>query len=351
LGLFGINQIIFWEKGYQETLKYKQEFGDVNAPYNYKTPDGFKLGTWQANQKTNYNKGKLDKDRIERLEKIGFVWEPLDQKWEIGYQETLKYKKQFGNANAPYNYKTPDGFKLGSWQNHQLVYNKGKLDKNRSKRLEKIGFIWDKLGQAWETGYLETLKYEEQFESANAPAKYVTLDGFKLGIWQTNQKSAYKKDKLDKDRIERLEKIGFIWDPLDQKWEIGYQETLKYKKQFESANAPKRYPTSGKFKLGFWQTNQKSAYKKGKLDKDRIERLEKIGFVWDELDQAWEMGYQKTLKYKKQFEDTNAPTRYKTSDGFNLGKWQSHQKTAYKKGKLENDRSKRLEKIGFVWGY
>jgi len=48
------------------------------VPAKYTTPDRFRLGGWQANQKTAYNKGKLDKDRSKRLEKIGFVWDKSD---------------------------------------------------------------------------------------------------------------------------------------------------------------------------------------------------------------------------------------------------------------------------------
>ena len=107
------------------------------------TLDGFKLGWWQGTQKGNYNNGKLDNEKIKRLEDIGFIWDILGKAWEKGYQETLKYKKEFGNANAPQRYKTPDGFNLGKWQGTQrTAYDKGKLNNERIKRLEKIVFLW-----------------------------------------------------------------------------------------------------------------------------------------------------------------------------------------------------------------
>lgn len=62
-----------WDKGYGETIKYKHMFGKANAPYRYKAPEGFNLGMWQSNQKKAYDNGKLNNERIEKLEKIGFL--------------------------------------------------------------------------------------------------------------------------------------------------------------------------------------------------------------------------------------------------------------------------------------
>jgi hypothetical protein len=79
---------------------------------------------------------------MRRLEKIGFTWEILEEKFEKGIQETLLYKERTGNPNAPRNYST-SGFWLGDWQSHQRErYKIGKLSSDRIKRLEDIGFKW-----------------------------------------------------------------------------------------------------------------------------------------------------------------------------------------------------------------
>ncbi len=339
-----------WEKGYQESLKYKQEFGDANAPAMYNASDGFSLGWWQGTQRTTCKNGILDNDRVKRLNEIGFVWDVLGKTWKNGYQESLKYKKQFGVANAPNNYKTSDGFRLGGWQQHQREdYKKSKLDKERIKRLEDIGFVWDVLKDAWAKGYQETLKYKQMFGQANAPNNYKTPDGFKLCLWQGTQKNNYTNGKLGNERIEKLEEAGFVWSKLDESFENGYKETLKYKKQFGMVNAPRSYKTPEGFELGVWQSERRKSYNKGKLDNERIDRFEEIGFVWDVLKDAWEKGYQETLKYRQMFGMANAPKSYKTPEGFNLGKWQGTQKTTYNKGILENERIKKLEKVGFLW--
>ena len=92
----------------------------------------------------HYRKGNLSPDRIKRLEDIGFIWDILEEQFEKGFQETLRYKESTGNPNAPIDYKTAEGYRLGTWQRSQRRnLQKGKLSPDRIKRLEEIGFIWD----------------------------------------------------------------------------------------------------------------------------------------------------------------------------------------------------------------
>jgi superfamily II DNA or RNA helicase/ribosome modulation factor len=336
----------FFEKGFRETLMHKKQTGDPNAPFSYITPEDFKLGIWQNNQKRYYKKGILPVDRIKRLEEIGFVWDSREEFFEKGFEETLRYKEQTGDPNAPVDYTTSEGFKLGRWQQNQRS-RKSNLSAERIKRLEEIGFVWDILEASFEKGYEETLKYKEQTGNPNALQTYKTSEGYNLGHWQTTQRQIYKRGKLLPDRIKRLKQVGFIWDTLEAAFEKGFRETLKYKEQTGNPNTPQGYETSEGFKLGIWQNGQRQSYKKGKMPADRIKRFEEIGFVWDTLEAAFEKGYEETLRYKKQTDDPNAPVDYTTSEGFKLGMWQFNRRQ--RKNKLSADKIKRLEHIGFIW--
>ena len=85
------------------------------------------------------------------------------------------------------------------------------LSKEIINKLEKIGFIWDVVEHRWNEGYNETLKYREEHGEANCGATYVTEEGHKLGMWQSTQRRNYKNGSMSKERIEKLEKIGFIF--------------------------------------------------------------------------------------------------------------------------------------------
>ena len=62
----------------------------------------------------------------------------------------------------------------------------------RKEKLEKIGFISISLTEAWNEGYLETVKYKKKTGNANCLKIHVTESGLKLGQWQGNQKKRKK---------------------------------------------------------------------------------------------------------------------------------------------------------------
>lgn len=131
-------------------LRYKEQFGSANTQTYYITPDGYELGYWQSRQRAKYKRKQLMPHEIERLEEIGFVW---DLTFEKGVLSSLEYKEQFGNVNAPLNYKTHNGYNLGQWQNYQrIAYKNGSLANKNINRLEKIGFRWDVKGESLSVG-------------------------------------------------------------------------------------------------------------------------------------------------------------------------------------------------------
>jgi len=352
-----------FENGFAETFLYYERFFNPNAPEGYKTDDGFPLRKWQQLQRWLYKKGKLNQERIQRLEDIEFKWEvnngsKSEEAFERGFSATLKYRDQFGDPNALVSYKTSNGYPLGEWQAHQRkAYNKGKLNKEKIQRLEEIGFICKRVSKedAFAIGYIATLKYKEEFGNPNALVNYITSNGYSLGEWQAHQRIAYDKGKLDKEKINRLEEIGFKWKRLNKDevaFERGIDETIKYREQFGFPNAPDIYKKSDSFQLGKWQAQQQRAYKNGHLSAEKIQRLEEIGFKWKRLNKdeaAFERGIDETVKYKEQFGNPNAPTHYVSPTGFFLGKWQRHQRIAFRDDKLFSERAKKLEAIEFQW--
>ena len=335
-----------FEKGFQETLHYKESIGNPNAEFYYKTAEGYPLGIWQVSQRQFYRQGKISPDRIKKLENIGFTWERREEKFEKGFTETLLYKARTGDLNAPNSYKTAEGYYLGSWQSDKRA-RKGKLSPEQIKRLEEIGFTWEK---NFGKGYEETLLYKDRTGNPNVPLNYKTAEGYRLGFWQSIKRHNYKKGNLSQGWIKRLEDIGFTLENYEEKFEKGFTETWLYKKSTDNPNAPQKYKTPEGYSLGTWQATQRVRYKMGKLSQERIKRFEEIGFKWERHEEKFEKGFTETLRYKESIGNPNAPQHYKTVEGYPLGFWQSVQRHNYKKRRLSPDRIKRLEKIGFKWG-
>ena len=73
--------------------------------------------------------------------------ETLEASWELLYLYAKRYYEDNGNLNVPFNYKTPEGYSLGTWIfTQRQVYSKkrnGILTPEQIKKLESIGMVWD----------------------------------------------------------------------------------------------------------------------------------------------------------------------------------------------------------------
>ena len=64
-----------WEDGFAHLEAYAAEHGHARVPNAHVTSDGYKLGNWVANQRSNRNREKLSAEREARLEAVdGWVW-------------------------------------------------------------------------------------------------------------------------------------------------------------------------------------------------------------------------------------------------------------------------------------
>ncbi len=268
--------------------------------------------------------------------------------WNFWYGLLLKYKDEFGHLSFPASYKTKEGFTLGSWVSTQRK-SKAHISLDRLEALNNIGFVWDALDEKWNEGYAHLKKYKEECGDATPIKTYVSEDGFNLYNWARVQRSLYKANKLKMERIKLLNDIGFLFDQFELQWEKGYELLKLYQDKFKNIIPVDKFTTETGFKLGAWVLNQRQNYKTGKLNSDRIQKLDELGFIWDLSEAMWMNGYQQLLSYRSEFGNTNVPVRYISSDQTKLGLWVAVQRRYHKKGKLSSYRIILLEDIGFVW--
>ena len=102
---------------------------------------------------------------------------------------------------------------MGSWLGKQRVlYRKGTLSKERGRQLKCIGFKWalqPNNDAIWEEHFNELVAYKQVNGDYNATNKL--SDGKFLGSWMCHQRGLYKKETLSKERITKLEGVGFKW--------------------------------------------------------------------------------------------------------------------------------------------
>ncbi|GMH85539.1 hypothetical protein TrST_g10508 [Triparma strigata] len=216
------------------------------------------------------------------------------------------------------------------------------------KDLELESIVLELFG-SWDLKYGMLKRYYEVNGDCLVPRRFKTVEGLNLGVWVGTQRNAYKNGQLSRDRVTMLEKVGFVWDPLAAEWEENFQVLVNYKKEEGDCLVPDKFKTVEGLTLGIWVQNMRQDKKKGKLSADRSDMLEEVGFVWDQLELAWEKNFQALMNYKKAEGNCLVPARFKTADGVKLGGWVGEQRKAYKNGQLSTDRVAILEEVGFVW--
>ena len=271
-----------WMQNYEAAKRFYEENGHLMVRAGYITEDGVKLGTWITGQRENYKAGRLTDEQIALLEKIQMHWNRFEVSWDSYYSLAKDYFSKHGDLNIVADYETEDGVRLGAWlANQKGKYKKFKLSELQISLLEKIGIVWSCSDDSWDEGYRHAEEYFRANGNLDVKTGYTCEDGFKLAAWLGNKRTSYRNTKLPTERVKALEKIGMEWTRMDKKWEQAYQEAEAYYRMNHHLNVPQKYQTESGFYLGFWVFTQKKKYQAGKLDTEKVRRLEQIGMRFE----------------------------------------------------------------------
>jgi superfamily II DNA or RNA helicase len=339
-----------WEFWYGLSEEFVEREGHSRVPQQY-TVDGYRLGTWIANQRNLKAQNRLSPDRAERLERLlGWSWVARDDRWEEGFGQLITYVHAHGNARVPQTHRTADGYPLGGWVATQRNYfAESSFDPDRQRRLEELpGWAWNSLDARWEEGFGLLKRY-----GARNLKAYVTPEGYPLGKWAARQRQWHDEGVLSAERVRRLEELpGWTWEAVfDGKWEVGYDHLLDYVKEYGNALVPLAYEAADGYRLGAWVSQQRLRYGKNKLEADRVKRLEGTrGWAWTVVADKWSEGFRRLQAYVERYGDANVPQLYVDDDGYRLGSWVGSQRSFHRRGELAADRVKQLNKVrGWVW--
>ena len=195
----------------------------------------------------------------------------------------------------------------------------------------------------WYEKYLLLEQYKKEHGNCIVPYSFVYGDA-KLGHWVNNQRRLYKNRQLSTNRREMLDALGFSWDPKGDKWERNFALLKQYKKREGHCYAPRSHEEEGT-KLGIWLTAQRTTMKRGQLDESYQQRLENLGVTWDPFADQWERNFALLEQFKEREGHCNVPVLHE-EDGVKLGIWLANQRTAMKRGRLDESYQERLERLG-----
>ncbi|MBF0584215.1 MAG: Helicase associated domain protein, partial [Magnetococcales bacterium] len=205
LGFIWDAKAVFWEEMFAAMAEFRHRYGNCIVPETY--PENNQLAWWVVAQRKAYKAGQLEPERIERMDALGFFWDPLEAQWYEMYLALLHYREQFGRCVITRGTGDP---RLSAWTTTQRQARlHGHLSQVRIDRLDAIGFIWDQKEVVLEEMLAELAAFKESHGHCNVPVPWANNPA--LGLWVQFQRQEYKKGRLDPQRIQRLEALGFMW--------------------------------------------------------------------------------------------------------------------------------------------
>lgn len=119
LRLFSDSNFDYFDIGFVKAKNYYDFFNHLLIPDDYSCEDGFLLGKWIERQIIDIKKGKLSKDKIDKLISIGFIFDS-EKKKEIYHDKYVELTNQL-EIFAPEACFSPDIKKLCLYPKDRLV--------------------------------------------------------------------------------------------------------------------------------------------------------------------------------------------------------------------------------------
>ncbi len=325
-----------WEFWYGLLENYKEREGHCAVPSLHKE-GSFNLGNWVNTQK--HNKINLSVERLERLDKIGFIWEnKFEVRWLFGFDKLVKFKAREGHCDIPMSHVEED-YKLGSWVSNQRS-KRSILTAEQIVKLDAAGFVWDVWTTGWGHGYSKLKQFFQREGHSRVPRNHME-DDYRLGSWVSNQRT--KRSMLTLDMKTELDALGFVWNKIEYAWDEGFNHLQSFKEREGHCRVPNKH-FEGSYSLGAWVSFQRQ--RADFLSSDQRDRLQRLEFVWSQRDATWDEGFSNLKKFHQDHGNCKVPNKHKEGN-FHLGAWVSNQKQS--KEKMDQGRIEKLDALGFVW--
>jgi hypothetical protein len=197
----------------------------------------------------------------------------LSEQWERGFAELAAFQKKRGHCRVPW------GGPLGRWCCQQRKsLKKGRLSEKRIRRLDGIGFVWNRREEDW-WGLFERLKvFKKKHGHCDVPRH--SREDRALSLWVRKQRNVRKCRLLSEDRAKALERLGFTWsvsEKRDADWMAFYERYKGYVRVHGRLLVNRKWHDQ---ELKRWADRQRQARRKGYLSSRQIRLLDGLGFVW-----------------------------------------------------------------------
>lgn len=281
---------------------------------------------------------KFSKEQLEILLEAGF-FNYREEEWLAYYWKLCDFASEHGHCRVPESDQNRELKRLGRWAYRQRK-RRAKLRDFQIVLLGNIEFEWELLTPEfiWRSHFEELKAYMAErgdFSFRRSEKKKYSA----LSQWVTEQRRLYARGELSKEYTQRLNSIGFSWDPLNERWNENVEEYRAFKKRHghDRFHSNEHKDTA----LATWVNVVRSRYQRGDFSPRQFRQLDALGFCWDSHGLSWEQFFEKLAAYAKKHRKVR---QLKVRDiGADVFAWANRQRKDFKT--LSENQRKRLDAL------
>ncbi|RHY28379.1 hypothetical protein DYB32_006022 [Aphanomyces invadans] len=253
-----------------------------------------------------YIEGGLDPMVVNDLDGIGFVWNNHSHQWAVKIEALARYKALHGDLLVGGDFLVPDhdsrwpvflwGKKLGVVV-FDLRSGRDKLSPDQRDELDAMGFVWDAMADQWQLNLLGLQAFKALHGHLNIPRAFVVPvhdatwpeDVWALPLGNVVSAIRSGRTKPSPERRQALDKLGFVWHPLEDLWNRKMDALETYRRLHGHIKIPNAYvvpdrdaawaPELWNMKLGLVLQKIRLAGRQDRHPPHRVDQLRALGIV------------------------------------------------------------------------
>lgn len=342
----------FWHTSYQEVQTAVSE-GNLDLSELKSSSASTEILEWIKRQRNLKNRGWLDEEKALLLEKLdGWTWDPLQQRFNAKLELLREFSAKYGTTKVSKFHPDPKFRVLASWAiTVRMSRKNGTLEQSYVDALESVPhWNWDPFVDQW-NDLFDLLKTFVSREGHALPKANHFENGVALGSWVSTQRARHRRGMLPDEQREKLESLPkWSWDPISDLWETSFELLKQYVAREGSALVPHGHIESN-INLGSWVLIQRQFYKKDKMPKDRVNRLESLaGWDWSPQGSKTEENFQLLKQFIREHGNSDVTSVPDASPI--LKRWVKSMRSKYADGSLDPGLVESLKSLdGWRWDY
>ena len=261
-------------------------------------------------------------------------------KWANRLEELAAFYEEHGHSTPP------SGTSLANW------VKKMRTMRRREELSQDMILALNALDLDWEPSQTRTFARLKELQAFKNREGHVQVPvGGPLERWIRRMRALKRQEKLDRDILLELEKLGVVWEPTTVKrnqTDTTFQSRLDELKALVAADG--RVKKTNQYDAGMrtWLCHQQRCFREGKLSKEKIQALRDVGVSLKMTQRvSWDTRLMELIEFKRSHGHCNVPATWRHNK--ELGSWVGTQRKYKRGGKLSEERVAALTSIGFEW--